>query len=145
MFGGEKSKPVRGGTGVETLIGAQVTIRGDVHFSGGLYVEGTIHGGVFAEADASSALLTVAEKGAIHGEVRAPMVMVNGELHGDVYATERIELGPNARIQGNVYYKVVEMAAGAMITGRMVHGELPPAKQLPKPEAVRKAREEAAA
>jgi cytoskeletal protein CcmA (bactofilin family) len=145
MFGGDKNKPVRGNASVETLIGAQVTIRGDVHFSGGLYVEGSIHGGVFAEDGASAALLTIAEKGSVHGEVRAPMVIVNGELHGDVHATERIELGPHARIQGNVYYKLVEMAAGAMITGRMVHGEAPPAKQLPKPEAVRKAKEDAAA
>lgn len=144
MFGGEKSKSVRGNGSVETLIGAQVTIRGDIHFSGGLYVEGTIHGGVFAEEGAAGALLTVAEKGVIHGEVRAPMMLVNGELHGDVYATERIELGPQARVEGNVYYKLVEMAAGAMITGRMIHGEAPPAKQLPKPEALRKSREEAA-
>lgn len=144
MFGGEKSKPVRGGSSVETLIGAQVTVRGDVHFSGGLYVEGTVHGGVFAEDGASSALLTIAEKGVIRGEVRAPMVIVNGELHGDVYATERIELGPHARIEGNVFYKLVEMAAGAVITGRMAHGEAPPPRQLPKPEALRASREEAA-
>lgn len=142
MFGSEKSKPARGTGGVETLIGAQVTIRGDILFSGGLYIEGTVHGGVFAEEGASGALLTVADKGAVHGEVRAPMVVVNGQLHGDVYASERIELGPQARIQGNVYYKLVEMAAGAMITGRMVHGEVDPPKQLAKPEAVRKARGE---
>lgn len=144
MFGGDKGKAARPASGVETLIGSQATIRGDLHFSGGLYVEGTIHGGVIAEEGATGALLTVAEKGSVHGEVRAPHVVVNGQLHGDVYASERIELGPHARVQGNVFYKVVEMAAGAMITGRMVHGEITPQKQLPKPEAVKKSREEAA-
>jgi len=145
MFGGSKGKTVSGGGAVETLIGAQVTIRGDLHFSGGLYIEGAVHGAVIAEDGAAGALLTVAEKGSVRGEVRAPHVVVNGQLHGDVYAAERIELGPQARIEGNLYYKVVEMAAGAMITGRMIHGEVsPPQKQLPKPEAVKKAREEAA-
>lgn len=146
MFGGDKGKAARSASsGVETLIGAQATIRGDLHFSGGLYIEGTVHGAVLAEEGASSAVITIAEKGSVHGEVRAPHVIVNGQLHGDVYASERIELGAQARVQGNVYYKLVEMAAGAMITGRMVHGEVAPQKQLPKPEPAKKAREQEAA
>ena len=57
-------------------------------------------------------------------------------MRGDVYATGRIELAAQARVQGNIYYQVVEMAAGAMISGRLIHGEAPP-KQLPKPEIVK--------
>ncbi|GIX34789.1 MAG: cell shape determination protein CcmA [Lysobacteraceae bacterium] len=135
MFGGEKKKSVHNGGSVETLIGAQVTVRGDIHFSGGLYLEGTVHGGIHAEEGAADAHLTVAEKGVVHGEVRVPVVVVNGQLEGDVHASERVELGPRARIQGNVHYKVVEMAAGAMITGRMIHTEAPLPRQLPGPEA----------
>jgi cytoskeletal protein CcmA (bactofilin family) len=131
MFGGEKSKATRGPGGVETLIGACVTIRGDVHFSGGLYIDGSVHGSVVAEGGEAQAVLTLSEKGQIHGEVRAPHVVVNGQLNGDVYSSERIELGANARVQGNIHYKVVEMAAGAMITGRLIHGDAP--KQLPRP------------
>jgi cytoskeletal protein CcmA (bactofilin family) len=132
MFGGEKSsKATRGPGGVETLIGSCVTIRGDVHFSGGLYIDGSVHGAVVAEGGESQAVLTLSEKGQIHGEVRAPHIVVNGQLNGDVYASERIELGANARVQGNIHYKVVEMAAGAMITGRLIHGDAP--KQLPRP------------
>lgn len=141
---GRKKSASPGATGVETLIGAAVTVRGDISFSGGLYIEGTVHGAVSAEDPQGAAVVTVAEKGSVHGEVRAPHVVVNGQLHGDVYCSERIELGPHARIQGNVFYKVAEMAAGAMITGRMVHGDAAPAKQLPKPEAVKPAREVAA-
>jgi cytoskeletal protein CcmA (bactofilin family) len=134
MFGSEKSKTPRpAATGVETLIGGQVTIRGDLSFSGGLYVEGTVHGAVVAEQGASDAVLTLAERGSIHGEVRAPHVIVNGQLSGDVYASDRIVLGASARVQGNLYYKVIEMAAGAVVTGRMIHGDAP--KQLAKPEA----------
>ena len=44
MFGGDKGKTTRPSGGVERLIGAQATIRGDLHFSGGLYIEGTVHG-----------------------------------------------------------------------------------------------------
>lgn len=140
FMGGERKTAKAAPGGVETLVGARVTIRGDVHFSGGLYVDGAVHGSVVADEGQVDAVLTVSEKGVIHGEVRAPHIVVNGQLHGDVFAGERIELGPTARVEGNIHYRVVEMAAGAMITGRLIHAEVVggmPAvradKSLPKP------------
>ncbi len=115
-----KNKSHHDGQAIDTLIGPQVTIHGDLVFSGGLYVEGRIHGKVIAE-DGARAMLTVAEQGRIEGEVQAPVVVINGELQGDVYASERIELATKARVLGNVHYKVVEMRAGATLTGRLIH------------------------
>ena len=133
MFG-DKVKSSRNGHSVETLIGPRVQIRGDILFSGGLYVEGRILGKVVAD-EGEDAVVTVAQKGLIEGEVHAPVVVIAGQLNGDVHASERIELAPNARVQGNIYYKVVEMAAGAMITGRLIHADAPLA-QLTGPDAV---------
>ncbi|PPV06997.1 hypothetical protein XBLMG947_2069 [Xanthomonas bromi] len=135
MFGNKSS---RGGqTVVDTLIGPQVVIRGDLMFSGGLYVEGRILGKVIAE-EGTSATLTVAEQGSIEGEVRAPVVIINGQLTGDVHAAERVELAANARVQGNVHYQVVEMSAGAQLTGRLIHAASAGATTaLPAPEASR--------
>lgn len=116
-------KPIRPDVGpIDTLIGPQVTIRGDVVFSGGLYVEGHIQGKVVAE-DGERAVLTLAEQGSIEGEVRAPVVVINGRMAGDVHADERIELAAKARVQGNLHYRVVEMSAGAQLTGRLVHAD----------------------
>jgi len=132
-IGSDKGKGARNGSNaVETLIGPRVVIRGDVSFSGGLYVEGRIIGKVMAD-EGQSAVLTVAEKGTIEGEVHVPTVIVAGSLHGDVHAIDRIELAGTARVQGNIHYKVVEMAAGAMITGRLIHADAPMA-QLTGPE-----------
>ena len=144
MFGSDKHKsPRSGGNAVETLIGPHAVIRGDISFSGGLYVEGTIHGKVTAD-DGSAAVITIAENGHIEGEVRAPVVVISGRMSGDVYASERIELAAHARVNGNIHYKVVEMAAGAMITGRLIHADAPLA-QLTGPEAVPAARVKAKA
>ncbi|MFY2762824.1 bactofilin family protein [Arenimonas sp. MALMAid1274] len=132
MFGNDKHKSPRGGHAVETLIGPHAVIRGDIAFSGGLYVEGTIHGKVTAE-DGTAAVITIADNGHIEGEVRAPVVVINGRMTGDVHAGERIELAAHARVSGNVHYKVVEMAAGAVITGRLIHADAPMA-QLTGPE-----------
>ncbi|KAF1712614.1 cell shape determination protein CcmA [Pseudoxanthomonas kalamensis DSM 18571] len=118
----KQKRPNPDGTQIDTLIGAHVTLRGDISFSGGLYVEGRIHGTVVAE-EGQAAILTLSEQGSIEGEVRAPVVIVNGRLHGDVYASEKVELAAKARVQGNIHYKVVEMSAGATLTGRLIHAD----------------------
>ena len=105
---------------IDTLIGAQVVIRVDLHFSGGLLVEGRIIGRVLAD-EGQKAVLTLSQHGCIEGEVRAPVVVINGRIDGDVYASERVELASQARVQGNLHYKVAEMAAGSTLTGRLIH------------------------
>jgi cytoskeletal protein CcmA (bactofilin family) len=49
------------------------------------------------------------------------MVMINGAVEGIVYATRHLELAPSARVIGDVYYSIIEMAAGAEINGRLLH------------------------
>ena len=133
MFKGSQTKPSsKDGQAVDTLIGPQVTIRGDIEFSGGLYLEGRIIGRVFA-TEGAQAVLMLSEHGSIEGEVRAPVVMLDGRLDGDVHAAERIELAAKARVQGNVHYRVVEMHAGAQLTGRLVHADAHPADVLDGP------------
>jgi cytoskeletal protein CcmA (bactofilin family) len=123
MFKNSQTKPAsRDGQPVDTLIGPQVTIRGDLEFSGGLYVEGRIVGRVTA-VEGERAVLMLADNGSIEGEVRAPVVMIDGRLDGDVHASERVELAAKARVQGNVHYRMVEMHAGAQVTGRLVHAD----------------------
>jgi cytoskeletal protein CcmA (bactofilin family) len=117
---------------VDTLIGARTTIVGDVRFSGGLHVDGTIRGMVVAEPG-SEALLVLSEKGMVDGEIHAPHVVINGQVKGDIVASERVELAAQARVDGNIYYKLLEMAAGADVNGRIVR-EDEPRKQLAGPD-----------
>ncbi len=132
MFGSSKSNR-DGQLVVDALIGSQVVIRGDVEFSGGLYVEGRIHGKVLAVQGDAPATLTLAEHGHIEGEVRAQVVVISGRMDGDVHATERVELSPTARVNGNIHYQVVEMSAGSQLNGRLVHASAPVAA-LPAPQ-----------
>ena len=119
----------RDGFAIDTLIGPEVVIRGDLEFSGGLYVEGRILGKVVA-AEGKPASLLLAEQGTVEGEIRAPVVIINGTLVGDVHAGERIELAQKARVEGNVHYSGVEMSAGAQLTGRLVHVQSQEARAL---------------
>lgn len=106
-------------TKTTTLIGQEAELYGDVKFSGGLHVDGTIKGNVVSEGDSSS-VLTVSDQGTIEGEVRVPNVVLNGTVIGDVYAKSHIELRSSARITGNVYYSLIEMAMGAEVNGNLV-------------------------
>jgi cytoskeletal protein CcmA (bactofilin family) len=132
MFGSSKNAANRPTMSIDTLIGAKTRIKGDVVFSGGLRIDGHIVGTVVADG-APDAVLNISAQGSVEGEVRAPHVIINGTMNGDVIASERVELAAEARVHGNVHYKVLEMAAGAQITGRVVR-EDEPRKQLPKPE-----------
>ena len=104
---------------------------GDVKFAGGLHVDGTVKGNVVSDDDPSS-VLTLSETGTIEGDVRVPNVVLNGTVVGDVHAAQHIELAANARITGNVYYNLIEMAMGAEVNGNLVHAteELEPPLQL---------------
>ena len=133
MFGSDKKGAARPAVQVDTLIGARTVIKGDISFTGGLHVDGAVHGALVAEPG-GEALLVLSDKGVIEGEVRAPHVVINGTLKGDIVASERVELAAQARVTGNIYYKLLEMAAGAQVNGQIVREE-EPRKSLPKPVA----------
>jgi cytoskeletal protein CcmA (bactofilin family) len=108
---------------IETLIGAGTRVDGDVRVTGGMHVEGRVHGNVVAEAG-GTALLEVAPGGVVEGNVDVPRVIVHGEVRGDIRASVQVELGATARVSGSVVYGVIEMAAGAVIDGRLVAAAL---------------------
>ncbi len=130
MFNGSSKKNTVA-PGSTTLVAKGTLIRGDIRFTGAFYLEGRVEGTLTAEDD--GATLTVGDQGGVVGEIRAPRVTVNGEIKGDIHATERLELAGAAQVEGNVYYKVLEMVAGARINGKMVHQDAEP-KRLTGPE-----------
>jgi cytoskeletal protein CcmA (bactofilin family) len=104
---------------LDSLIGKNSCVTGDISFSGGLHVDGVIRGAVSGEVESLSSL-TVSEHGTIEGQVRVARIFLNGLVKGDVYSTERVELASSARVEGNVYYGLMEMAIGAEVNGKLV-------------------------
>jgi len=116
MFGSKKNKR---NVDIDSLVGGNSKICGDIHFSGGLHVDGEIEGNVIANDENST--LTTSERARIQGDVKVHNIILNGEVVGDVYGYKHIELAPNARVKGNVYYNVIEMAMGAEVNGSLIH------------------------
>ena len=107
-------------TRIDTLIGQHSEVTGDIKFRGGLHIDGTVRGNVTAEGDERS-MLSLSEHGTIEGEVKVPFVVINGVVIGDVHGSEHVELASKARVAGNVYYNLIEMAIGAEVNGKLVH------------------------
>lgn len=122
MFKKSKPKKTKSTTRIDTLIGRHTHIKGDVSFSGGLRIDGSIAGNINATADETS-LLTLSDHGSIEGEVRVPNLIINGEINGNVYVSQHVELAPKARINGNLYYRMLEMAMGAEVNGHLIRAQ----------------------
>jgi cytoskeletal protein CcmA (bactofilin family) len=103
---------------IDTLIGERTTIKGDLNFQGGLHVDGKIEGSVTCDA-ADGGVLIVSDLARIKGEIKAPRVVINGSVEGDLTAMEKLELQENARVNGNVYYRSIEMTLGAQVNGQL--------------------------
>lgn len=104
---------------IDSLLGQNTELQGNVVFSGGFHIDGKLKGSVMAQE--SSSILTLSDHGVVEGDVRVPNIILNGTVIGDVYASERIELAANAKVTGNVYYNLIEMAIGAAVNGNLVH------------------------
>ena len=105
---------------IGTLVGAETRVTGDIEFTGGFHVDGYVKGNIWSTQDDRS-MLSISARGCVDGSVAVPDVVLNGTVKGDVRATERVELGPKARVIGNVQYKVIEMSIGAEVNGKLIH------------------------
>ena len=113
---------------IDTLIGKSARVSGDVDFHGGLHLDGRVTGNVRSD-DSPDSTLSVSETGSVEGTVQVPNVTLAGTVRGDIHARERVVLGATARVEGNVYYGIIEMTLGAQIIGKLVRlaPEAPPA------------------
>lgn len=105
---------------IDTLIGIETRIEGDLHFTGGLRVDGAIRGNV-TEQNGTPSTLILSENGRIEGAVTAAKIVLNGKVVGPVKSSHFIELQTKARITGDLYYKSLEMHTGAVIEGKLIY------------------------
>ncbi len=117
-----------------TLISRGTKVVGDLHFTGDLQIEGTVEGNIIADSG-NDAKLVVAEKGSVEGEIRVPMVIINGNVNGNVFSTKHVELAAKAVVEGNVHYQLIEMIKGAQVNGSLVYSGAEAAKKLAKPDS----------
>ena len=125
MFNKKKQPPIK------SLIAEGSEIVGNISFTDGLRVDGSIIGNIRAGVEVAS-ILVISEIANITGEVVADHIIINGSVKGPIHARKMLELQPKARIEGDVEYAALEMHHGALITGQLrpllAEGEKPTLK-----------------
>ena len=116
----KKSKSVPFAAGNTTLIASGTHVIGDIHFSGNLEVEGRVTGNVVAEEGVDTRVRILPE-GRVAGDVRVPVVVINGHIEGNIYSSNQVELADKAVVEGNLHYVLIEIEKGAQVNGSFVH------------------------
>src|SRR5690625_7860616 len=99
-----------------TLISRGTKVVGDLHFTGDLQIEGHVCGNIMAESG-NDAKLVVADKGMVAGEIRVPMVIINGNVTGNVYSSSPVALAAQAVVEGTVQSQLIELARYEQVIG----------------------------
>jgi cytoskeletal protein CcmA (bactofilin family) len=101
-----------------SILRSDTKLTGDLFFSGQLHIFGSITGNIISNEDSNSTLIL--EQGSeVNGEIRASNILIHTRISGDIFAFNRLSLKATAIIQGNVYYKELEMEQGATINGNL--------------------------
>lgn len=134
MLGKNSKKKTRK---IDTLLGSKTKVTGDIDFDGGLHVDAAVKGKINANND-DHAVLSLSEQGSIEGDISVPYAILNGAVTGSVHCREHLELASKAHVEGDVYYNLVEIAAGAQVNGRLIHtpNVRPEASPAAKPKQV---------
>ena len=123
MWGKEKDKVMafnnNSAGGTTTLISRDTEIVGDIHFSGDLEIQGVVKGNIVAKGS-GTAMVRLIEGGRVEGEIRAPHIVINGHIVGDIHSAEHVELAAKAQVEGNIHYQLIEMTKGAQLNGGLV-------------------------
>ena len=116
------------------LLGKSVVIKGEVLSREDLTVDGEIEGTV----ELQEHRLTVGPNGKLKANVKAREVVVHGTIHGNLDATDRIDIRKDAKLVGDIRTALVVIEDGAYMKGNIdiVKTEAPiPAAPAPRPPA----------
>jgi cytoskeletal protein CcmA (bactofilin family) len=127
MFSKRPKRPTIELKKLSSLIAEDVQITGDLHFSGGIRIDGCIKGNVIARAldGQTRALLVLSEKGRVEGSVVCGDAVINGTVVGDLEVEHLLELQSNACVSGTIRYEHLQMDVGAAVRGQMLKAEAP--------------------
>lgn len=104
-------------------IGASVVIKGEVSAREDLTVAGRIEGKI----EVRDHVVRVGREAQVNAEIAARAVIVDGNVKGNITATERIELSEHGVVEGDIASPKIAMADGAQFRGKIEMGKRPEA------------------
>lgn len=97
---------------VATVFGKDTELFGDLVFSKSLQINGYFEGDIN-----SSGFLIVGDGAVVKANIRAKTVILKGTVHGNVEASERLEIHPNGKLYGNIRTSKLRISDGVVFEG----------------------------
>ena len=98
-----------------SVVGSTLVFKGELIADEDLLIQGRIHGTIEHNADN----LTIGIHGKVRADIRARKILVQGEVNGNMYATERVIVESSARVCGDIFAPTVGLKEGAKFKGRI--------------------------
>lgn len=102
-------------TNIDSCIGSGLKIRGEITGSSDMYIDGDVQGKVRV----GSGRLTVGPSGRVQADLEAREIIVNGNVVGNLKASDRVQLGPTGSVQGSVVTPRIGIDDGARLRGNV--------------------------
>jgi cytoskeletal protein CcmA (bactofilin family) len=99
--------------GTRNILSSDVEIKGTVRFTNDLLVDGRIDGEIHSDGS-----LTVGENARLRAEIHTGSIFIHGKVHGNVTASERVELRAGSEVVGDIKAKTLFVEAGAVFVGK---------------------------
>jgi len=98
---------------VDTIIGINVILKGNLRNKGSIQINGTVEGEVKSDEN-----INIGETAKIKGPVVAKTIEISGEVKGIIEATEKLEINPTGKITGDISAKSLIIKQGAVFVGK---------------------------
>jgi cytoskeletal protein CcmA (bactofilin family) len=98
---------------LESIIGKNSDINGELNVSGTLRVEGMVHGKVNAEC------VIVSESAMVKGDIKARAIIVGGKVEGNLFGEEIIEIKSKGTVLGEIFTNKFFVIEGGILNGRV--------------------------
>lgn len=117
------------------IVGKSVVFKGELSGHEDLFIEGSVEGKI----ELRDNVLTIGPNAKIKAELFAKVVVVRGEVAGNITATEKLDIRDSGSVDGDISAPVVSIAEGAHLRGSVDMQKKPapaaPATQAPRTEA----------
>ena len=129
----EKDSPTNSGK-ITGFFDKNTEIEGTLKFSGSFQIDGQFKGKI-----ESDDILVIGENGRVESEVRVGIIIVNGEVKGEIFAKERVEIKPRGKAVGTITTPSLIVRDGANLEAQCLttDQEMPQEKEEPKEETVK--------
>jgi len=100
-------------TKVTSIVGPGTKIKGEVSSEGTIRIEGFVEGQI-----QSADTIVIQENGKVKANLIGGQVVISGEVHGNVFAHDRLEITASAKVVGDITSPRIAIAEGVVFEGK---------------------------